>query len=145
MDGVDILRRTPCAHLDVLIVTAGPMAVPALEAAALLEERGIGVTVADPRWILPVNPFLAHLAARHRLTVTVEDAITSGGLGAALTQAVQIAARGRPGVCPAPVLTLGIPTAFVDHGERGDLLAAAGLTGPGIVATVLETYVTRLA
>ncbi|MFF3453732.1 transketolase C-terminal domain-containing protein [Streptomyces sp. NPDC002730] len=49
-------------------------------AAGLLADAGIGVTV-DPRWAAPVNPALAHLAARHRLAPVVEDSIADGGIG----------------------------------------------------------------
>ncbi|WP_349263708.1 1-deoxy-D-xylulose-5-phosphate synthase [Actinocrinis sp.] len=126
MDGVDILHRSSRMGLDVLFVTAGALAESSLEAARRLEADGVGVTVADPRWIVPANPFLIGLAARHRLVVTVEDGSATGGMGS-LVQA----ACAEAGV-PTPVRILGLPRAFVAHGERADLLAAAGLDGAGI-------------
>lgn len=72
-DGMDILHRTR-RPLDVLLIPVGSLAAPALDAAQMLEDQhGVGVTVADPRWVLPVNPALTALAARHRPTVALED------------------------------------------------------------------------
>ncbi|MFE0422579.1 1-deoxy-D-xylulose-5-phosphate synthase [Streptomyces sp. NPDC058953] len=137
MDGLDILHRTRSGPLDVLLVPAGPLAAPALEAAAFLEDQGLGVTVADPRWVLPVNPALPALAARHRLVVTAEDALRTGGMGTALAQACQDTA------VTTPVIPLGLPASFVPQGRRGALLAEAGLDGPGIAAAVLAAHPDR--
>ncbi|MEU7688808.1 transketolase C-terminal domain-containing protein, partial [Streptomyces spectabilis] len=78
IDGIDILHRSSARSLDVLIVAVGALAEQALKAARELEEFGIGSTVADPRWVLPVNPALPALAARHRLVVSVEDNLRHG-------------------------------------------------------------------
>jgi 1-deoxy-D-xylulose-5-phosphate synthase len=108
------------------------LTAPCLAAAADLERRGIGVTVVDPRWIIPVNPALPHLAARHRLAVTVEDACRVGGLGSALQAACADAA------VTTSVRIVALPQEFIEHGDRTDLLAAAGLHAPGITQTVLH-------
>ncbi|WP_051699686.1 1-deoxy-D-xylulose-5-phosphate synthase [Streptomyces sp. NRRL F-4474] len=132
MDGLDILHRSLRRPPDVLIVAVGPLAAPALEAAARLEERGLGVTVVDPRWVLPVNQALPALATRHRLTVTIEDGIRAGGVGTALVQSCQ-------DTVPVPrVLVLGLPRAFLPHGSRQSLAAQAGLDAPGIARATLS-------
>ncbi|MDX3763133.1 1-deoxy-D-xylulose-5-phosphate synthase [Streptomyces sp. AK02-04a] len=137
IQGVDILHRSNGRPLEVLVVPVGPMAPAALAAAKGLEEQGIGVTVADPCWVLPVNPALTTLAARHRLWVTIEDHSLSGGIGSATAQACREA-----GV-HIPHLTLGLPRAFIPHGSRTDLLARAGLDAAGITKAVLRAYRTR--
>jgi 1-deoxy-D-xylulose-5-phosphate synthase len=129
MEGIDVLHRTAYKPMDVLFIAIGSMAGRCLDAARILELSGIGVTVVDPRWLLPVNPALVNIAARHRLTVTVEDGIISGGVGAALDQAI-----------PQPVRTLGLPTAFLGHGDRDDLLAQVGLDSRGIAAAAHEFF-----
>ncbi len=129
IDGIDILHRSRRGPLDVLLVPAGTMAAPCLEAAARLEAAGAGVTVADPRWIIPVHPSLPHLAARHSLAVTVEDAVRAAG--PLLAQACADAGTGTP------VRSLGLPAAFIPHGSRKDLLESSGLTGDAIARTVL--------
>ncbi|WP_072751761.1 1-deoxy-D-xylulose-5-phosphate synthase [Rhodococcus maanshanensis] len=128
VDGLDILYDPGSRSPEVLLVAAGVMAGPCLEAAALLRGSGIGATVVDPRWITPINPALIELAARHRLVVTVEDAARTGGMGALLVEACADAAL------TTPVRPLGLPRAFIDHGGRGDLLARHGLTGERIAA-----------
>ncbi|MFF5565792.1 1-deoxy-D-xylulose-5-phosphate synthase [Streptomyces sp. NPDC012623] len=137
MDGMDIMHRTRSGPLDVLLVPAGPLTDPALEAATALEEQGLGVTVVDPRWILPITPALPTLAARHQTVVTVEDGLRTGGMGTALAQACQDAA------VTTPVVTLGLPTAFIPHGTRDALLAQAGLDGPGIATAALAAHRAR--
>ncbi|MEU6957816.1 1-deoxy-D-xylulose-5-phosphate synthase [Streptomyces sp. NPDC045714] len=131
LDGLDILHRTRRGPLDVLLVPTGPLAAAALDAAVLLEEQGLGVTVADPGWVLPVNPALPALAARHRVTVTVEDGLRTGGFGTALAQACTDRA------VAAPVINCGLPTAFIPHATRAHLLTQAGLDGTGISTTAL--------
>ncbi|MFE9724192.1 1-deoxy-D-xylulose-5-phosphate synthase [Streptomyces sp. NPDC005794] len=134
MEGVDILHRTRSRPLDVLLVSAGVLAGAALQAAELLADEGVGVTVVDPRWVLPVNPVLTHLAARHRLTLSIEDGVRSGGVGAALAQACADAR------VPTPVHALGLPGQFLDHGERPAILAEHGLTAQSIAETALALH-----
>ncbi|MFC8307142.1 1-deoxy-D-xylulose-5-phosphate synthase [Streptomyces olivaceus] len=134
MQGLDVLHRTRSRPLDVLLVSAGVLAGTALGAAELLAAEGVGVTVVDPRWVLPVSPDLVHLAARHQLTLSVEDGVRAGGVGAALAQACADAR------VPAPVHALGLPHAFLDHGERPDILAEHGLTARSVADTALALH-----
>lgn len=136
MDGIDILHRSKARALDVLMLPLGPLAPVALEAAGTLEEYGIGATVADPRWALPIIPALPPLGARHRLVITLEDGLRSGGFGTALLQACQEAA------VPTRIIPLGLPTAFLPHGPRPLLLERAGLSAEAVTHTVL-TALTR--
>ena len=136
LDGLDVLHRSPGAPLDVLLAAAGVMAQPCLDAARELERDGIGVTVVDPRWIMPVPAALANMTARHRLTVTVEDGLARGGFGAQLAQLC--AAR----AVATPVRALGLPSHFLPHAERKPLLARYGLDGAGIAAAVRQSLST---
>ena len=108
---------------DVLLVAVGPMAGPCLSAAALLAESGVGASVVDPRWVMPVSDGLRRALGGSRLVVTVEDGVASSGVGALVRQACG------PGQ---GVLNLGLPCAFIGQGGRSELLAEAGLTGEGI-------------
>ncbi|MFE9662542.1 1-deoxy-D-xylulose-5-phosphate synthase [Streptomyces sp. NPDC005955] len=127
---VDVLFRSGVR--DVLLVAAGPLAAAAVEAAAELDRRGVGCTVADPRWALPVPHQLTELAARHRLVVTVEDGIRSGGMGTAVAQALTDTGN------TVPTRALGLPHRFLPHATRAGLLGAAGLDSRGIVHAVLR-------
>ncbi|WP_372500157.1 transketolase C-terminal domain-containing protein [Curtobacterium flaccumfaciens] len=63
----------------------------ALEAAALLEAQGIGVTVVDPRWVVPIPASLIELSRTHRLVITIEDGVRVGGVGTRLRQDLRAA------------------------------------------------------
>ncbi|OKJ08082.1 1-deoxy-D-xylulose-5-phosphate synthase [Kitasatospora sp. CB01950] len=125
--GLDVLARTGPAP-DVLLVAVGAMAPACLDAAALLAADGITATVVDPRWVKPVDPALVELAAAHRMVVTVEDNGRTGGVGAALAQAM------RDAEVDTPLRDLGIPQEFLEHASRGEILEEIGLTGTGVAA-----------
>ncbi|WP_432039439.1 1-deoxy-D-xylulose-5-phosphate synthase [Streptomyces cucumeris] len=120
--GMDVLRRDDPDGGDVLFVVAGAMAATGLRAAELLAERGIRCTVVDPRWVKPVDPGLPGLAARHAVVAVVEDNVRTGGVGAAVAQAL------RDAEVDLPVRTFGIPEEFLPHAKRAELLAEIGLT-----------------
>jgi 1-deoxy-D-xylulose-5-phosphate synthase len=127
---VDVLREGD----DVLLVAVGAMAGAALEAAERLAESGIGCTVVDPRWALPVSDDLVELAAGHRLVVSVEDGIRVGGVGSRLAAAVA------DHDIDVPVRCLGLEESYLRHGSRSELLAAQGLDAAGIAASLETTW-----
>ncbi|MEU2350947.1 1-deoxy-D-xylulose-5-phosphate synthase [Modestobacter sp. NPDC049651] len=127
--GADVLTADRAA--DVLLLPVGPMAEPALRAAELLRAAGVGATVADPRWVLPVDPALVAAAGGHRLVVTVEDNGVAGGFGDAVGRALRAAAA------PAELLTLGLAQDFLPVGVRDQLLAEQGLSAERIAEAVL--------
>mgnify|MGYP001206610891 FL=1 len=136
-DGVDVLFRAGAD--DVLIVGIGTMAHLGVEVAARLQAQGIGATVVDPRWVIPVAPSIVSLAERHRLVITLEDGIRVGGIGTRVRQVLREA-----GVDTA-VDELGLPDAFIDHASREQILEDAGLSAAkisqDIVAQVLGTRI----
>ncbi|NEK85694.1 1-deoxy-D-xylulose-5-phosphate synthase [Blastococcus saxobsidens] len=142
---VDVLRRGERMTGDggrvestVLLVAVGSMVPMCLAAAERAADHGIGVTVVDPRWVLPVADELLDLAAGYRLVVTVEDGGRAGGVGTTLTQALQD--RG----VDVPVRSMGLPQQFFDHGSRGQVLADAGLTEQDVARRIAE-WTSRLA
>jgi 1-deoxy-D-xylulose-5-phosphate synthase len=140
VDGVDVLREA--AHRDVLIVTVGPMAKLGLQVAERLAAQGIGATVVDPRWVIPVPSSVIEMARDYRLVVTIEDGIRVGGIGTRIRQEL------RAGGVDTAVDELGLPDEFLPHGDRGEILAAVGLSDQriarDIVAQVLGTEGTRI-
>jgi len=94
----------------------------ALETAGRLGKQGIGVTVVDPRWVLPVNDDLIALAREHRMVATLEDGGVHGGVGATVSQTL------RTLEIDTPCRDLGVPQQFLDHASRGEVLATVGLT-----------------
>jgi 1-deoxy-D-xylulose-5-phosphate synthase len=99
-------------------------------AAGRLADQGIGVTVVDPRWVLPVPGMLVRMAARHRLVVSVEDGGRHGGFGWALAAAL------RDAEVDVPFRDLGIPQRFLAHGSREEVLTELGLTAQDVARAV---------
>jgi 1-deoxy-D-xylulose-5-phosphate synthase len=127
-DGVDVLVESE--RRDVLIVTVGPMAGVGLEVAERLGAQGIGATVVDPRWVVPVPRSVVELSADYRIVVSIEDGIRVGGIGTRIRQDLREA-----GVDTA-VTEVGLPDEFLDHGSRGDILERVGLTPQHIARDV---------
>ncbi|MBZ6104285.1 1-deoxy-D-xylulose-5-phosphate synthase [Streptomyces olivaceus] len=118
--GLDVLHAAD--RPEVLLVAVGVMAPVCLGAAELLQARGIGCTVVDPRWVKPVDPALAPLAAGHRLVAVVEDNSRAAGVGSAVALALGDAE------VDVPVRRFGIPEQFLAHAKRAEVLADIGLT-----------------
>ena len=131
--GTDVLFES--AAKDVLIVGIGPFAHLAVRVAGLLGQQGIGATVVDPRWILPVSEDLVRLSAEHRLVVTLEDGVRVGGFGSRLRQSLRVAQ------VDTGLHEVGIPAEFLEHAERDEILSRLGLTDKQIAMEVVEQVV----
>jgi 1-deoxy-D-xylulose-5-phosphate synthase len=119
----------------VALLAFGAMLQPALAAAEELD-----ATVANMRFVKPLDAALvAKLAREHDALVTLEEGVVMGGAGSAVAEA--LAAAG----IVLPLLQLGLPDAFPDHGEHGELLAEYGLDAKGIVAAVQARFGQRRA
>jgi 1-deoxy-D-xylulose-5-phosphate synthase len=131
IEEVDVLARPAAGDGDdVLLVGVGAFAALAVAAAGRLADQGIGVTVVDPRWVLPVPEILVRMAGRHRLVVSVEDGGRHGGFGWSLAAAL------RDAEVDVPFRDLGIPQRFLAHGLRDEVLADLGLTAQDVARAV---------
>ncbi len=100
---------------------------------ALVAAESLNATVADMRFVKPLDEALIdELAAGHDLLVTLEENAIAGGAGAAVSE--YLSARG----CVLPVMNLGLPDRFIDHGKRPQMLADCGLDSRGIEAAIAE-------
>jgi 1-deoxy-D-xylulose-5-phosphate synthase len=114
----------------IAILAFGTLLHPALAAAEKLD-----ATVANMRFAKPLDAALvADLARSHEAIVTVEEGCTMGGAGSAVLEA--LAAAG----LSTPVLTLGLPDVFVEHGDPGKLLSMCGLDAAGIEQSILKRF-----
>ncbi|KDE97811.1 1-deoxy-D-xylulose-5-phosphate synthase [Mycolicibacterium aromaticivorans JS19b1 = JCM 16368] len=131
VSGMDLLAR-PADGLsqDVLLVAVGSFASMALKVAQRLRNQGIGVTVVDPRWVLPVPDGIAPLATSHKLVVTMEDSGVHGGIGSTVSATLRAAG------IDVPCRDLGVPQQFIDHAGRGEVLEEMGLTEQNIARQV---------
>ncbi len=115
----------------VAILAFGTMVAPALKAA---EE--LNATVADMRFVKPLDAALvAELADSHELVVTIEEGCVMGGAGSAVAEAMAAAGIVKP------LLQLGLPDKFIDHGDAQQLLAQCGLDAAGIVKSIRQRTV----
>ena len=115
---------------DVLLVAVGPFATMALAVAERLRNQGIGVTVVDPRWVLPVPEEIVAMAAGHKLVVTLEDNGVHGGVGSAVSGAL------RRAEVDVPCRDVALPQQFFDHASRGEVLDSVGLTERNVARQV---------
>ena len=118
---------------DLLLIGVGVMAAHCMEAAAILESRGISAAVFDPVWLKPPpRDVIADLARGRGRVVTVEDGAIEGGFGDHV--------RGMIGGTGAALLSLGIPDGFQPQAEREELLRDLGLD-PASIADEAERMV----
>lgn len=132
-DGVDILHQSPSK--DVLLVSVGAFAHTAVQIAQLLAAQGIGTTVVDPRWILPIRSSLVDMAREHRLVVTLEDGVRVGGFGSRLRQ--ELRAQG----VDTGLNEVGVPAEFLEHAERDQILDRLGLNPRAIAIDIVAQVV----
>jgi 1-deoxy-D-xylulose-5-phosphate synthase len=122
----EVRRRTSRRTNGIAILAFGSMLQPALAAAEELD-----ATVANMRFVKPLDvDLVSKLAQGHDALVTIEENVVLGGAGSAVAEALAAEA------IVIPILHLGLPDAFVDHGDPAQLLADCGLDARGIVASV---------
>ena len=114
----------------IAILAFGTLLYAALDAAERLD-----ATVANMRFAKPLDVTLvAELARTHDALVTVEDGCTMGGAGSAVLEALQQA-----GIAT-PVLVLGLPDEFIEHGDPAVLMSRCGLDASGIEQSILKRF-----
>jgi len=119
------IRRTGS---QVAIMAFGTMLHPALHAAEQLN-----ATVANMRFVKPLDvQLIKQLADTHDILVSVEEGTRMGGAGSAIAEALS-----ELGITK-PLLILGLPDVFVDHGDAGQLLTLCGLDGAGIEKSIRQ-------
>jgi 1-deoxy-D-xylulose-5-phosphate synthase len=112
------------------ILAFGTLLTPALEAAEKLN-----ATVVNMRWVKPLDvALLAQIAQSHERIVTVEEGCIMGGAGSAVAEALQTLQIARP------VLHLGLPDAFIEHGDPAKLLALQGLDAAGMEKSIRQRW-----
>ena len=122
----DIRRKNSSEGKKIAILAFGTLLQPALAAAEKLD-----ATVVNMRWVKPLDvEMLRHIASTHDVLVSVEEGAIMGGAGSAVGEALQTMGVLRP------LLQLGLPDIFIEHGEPTKLLAMQGLDAFGIEASV---------
>jgi 1-deoxy-D-xylulose-5-phosphate synthase len=114
----------------IAVLAFGTLLYPALELA-----EQINATVVNMRWAKPLDTeLLLEIARQHEALVTVEDGALMGGAGSAVGEALQAAGVIRP------LLHLGLPDVFIEHGDPARLMAMQGLDVPGMLASIRARF-----
>ena len=107
------------------------LAFGTLLTAAMKAGEELGATVVDMRFVKPLDQALIiELASSHEAFVTIEEGAIMGGAGSAVLEC--LAAHGLSN----PVLQLGLPDRYIDHGDQAKILGDLGLDAPGILASI---------
>jgi 1-deoxy-D-xylulose-5-phosphate synthase len=124
--------RRLSAGKKIAILSFGTLLYPALQAAEKLD-----ATVVNMRWAKPLDlDLLKDIASTHEGLVTLEEGCLMGGAGSSVLEALQTLHLLQP------VLQLGLPDVFIEHGDPAKLLALQGLDAVGIEASIRERFVT---
>jgi len=111
------------------------MLYPALQAA-----QSLNATVVNMRWAKPLDTeLLLQIASSHEALVTVEEGALMGGAGSAVLEALQDAG------ITLPVLRLGVPDVFTEHGDPVKILSQLGLDAAGIEHSVRQRFAPIIA
>ena len=129
----ELRRESTSRGQRIAILAFGTLLHPALKVGERLD-----ATVANMRFVKPLDVALvSELARNHDAIVTVEEGCVMGGAGSAVLEALQSAA------IDTPVLMLGLPDEFVEHGDPAKLLAQCGLDAAGIEQSILRRFAAK--
>lgn len=119
---------------DVLLLAVGHMVAPCRKAAEQLAQDGIHVSLVDVRWTKPLDKSTyADLLSRHRVVLTVEDNVVTGGYGTQVAELMSTLGR-----FDQPIGHIGLPDAFVTHGDVPTLHKLHGMDADSIARKAHE-------
>ena len=119
---------------DLAIIAIGACVYPALSAARLLWQEGIGVTLINARFVKPLDEALfCATAVRIKSIITVEENVLAGGFGSALLELFE-----KKGISDVAVKRLGVGDAFVEHATQQELRTLHGIDSQGIMAAARQ-------
>ncbi|HUV71008.1 MAG TPA: transketolase C-terminal domain-containing protein, partial [Terracidiphilus sp.] len=123
---------------DVAILGLGPLTSMARELAGRLERQGYSVAVVNPRFVKPIDrEMLEEYSGRVAAFVTFEDHVKMGGFGSAVVEALEELGSA------VPVVRIGWPDQFIEHGKVDDLRAKHGLSVDAALAQVMPLLAGR--
>ncbi|GAB1386517.1 1-deoxy-D-xylulose-5-phosphate synthase [Melaminivora sp.] len=131
----ELRRQGRQSGMRVAILAFGTLLYPALAAAETLD-----ATVVNMRWVKPLDTeLLLQVAREHEALVTLEEGSVMGGAGSAVCEALNAAG------ITLPVLQLGLPDVFIEHGDPAKLLALQGLDEAGIARAIVQRFGDQVA
>ena len=125
---------------DVALLALGSMVYPALAVAERLERDGIHASVINARFVKPLDETMVKQAARTGRIVTLEEAQVSAGFGSAVSEALSAL-----NLSYVPHLRIGLPDAFIEHGQRSELLRQCQLEPDQLIQRIFQWLSTTRA
>lgn len=127
-----IISETPDS--EIAILTVGPALHDAVNVKNRLKSREVALDIYDMIWVKPLDSeLLRHIAASHKVLITVEDGVINGGFGSAVTEWCR-------DNCPdVRIITLGAPDSWVTHGTVAELKHDCGYDEDGIEKAVMSS------
>ena len=126
--------ETICEGSDVTIVAIGSMVAPAIQTAEILAAKGLSVGIINARFVKPLDKACVINAAKSsNCIVTMEENVLMGGFGSAVLEAL----NDENIACP--VVRIGIPDEFVEHGDTNILEDKIGLVPEKMAARILNS------
>ena len=120
---------------DIAILSVGHMMETSYDVCTRLKEKGYSCTLVNARFLKPIDTeMIDEVIKEHRLIVTIEEAVISGGYGACVSQYVSSSKQN------AQVLTCGVPDKYVEHGNISELRTKIGLDSNSIVEKIVDAW-----
>jgi 1-deoxy-D-xylulose-5-phosphate synthase len=124
---------------DLTVVALGAMVYPALQAAEIVQDEGIDVTVINPRFVKPLDDkLILHHGRRTQALLTVEDHVGHGGFGSAVLEVLA-----DHEATDITVLRHALPDDIIEHGAQNLLRRDFGLDAAGIADKMRQLYAMR--
>lgn len=125
---------------EICLIAVGSMVKVAVEVREKLKEQGYGCSLINARFVKPVDRDMVVAAAKdHRLIVTMEENVASGGLGEKIRDVLEDAYAGKERRMEAPeLLTVAIPDEYVEHGNVDVLKAEVGIDAEHIIERIIR-------
>jgi 1-deoxy-D-xylulose-5-phosphate synthase len=119
---------------DILIVAIGQSVIPSIEAAEILQKRGINACVINARFVKPLDlDLISEYSTKTGHVLTVEENTVEGGFGSAVVEGLI-----RKGITDVKIKMLGLPDKFIEHGTQSELRREFGLDAEGIAKSAID-------
>ncbi len=128
--GVDILRGSDGS--DLLVIAVGAFAKLGVDVADMLEKENISISVVDPRWVRPVPTEILKMVANYPNVVVLEDGLAHAGVASTISEHMRMLG------ISTPIHSFGVPTQFLEHAKRSEILTDLGLTAEKVAARIKE-------
>ena len=128
--GVDILRES--LQSEILVIAVGAFAKLGVDVADHLAAENISIAVVDPRWVRPIPQEILNLVGSSAHVIVLEDGLRHAGIASTISE------EARAVGISSPIHSFGVPTQFLEHAKRNEILLDLGLTVENVAMRIKE-------